>query len=430
MKKNKLSGRILAAVLLFGITGQLAWTIENMYLNLFVFNTIIGSPTVIAAMVAASAACATITTLLMGALSDRLGKRKIFMAGGYVLWGLSTLAFAFINVENVSELFPLCSAAMTAAVFVIILDCVMTFFGSTANDAALNAYVTDVTCTDNRGRVESALAILPLLSMLIIFGGFDSMTQKGNWKGFFLIFGLLMIAVGLAGFFLIKEPKITKDKQTSYLKNIVYGMRPSVVKAHPMLYLSLCTFAVFAIATQIFFPYLIIYLQSYLKMDNYALLLGIVLISAAVISLIFGRIIDKVGKLKFILPAAAVMTVGLTAMFFVRSFATVIIAGIVMMGGYMLVTAAAGALIRDYTPPDKAGMFQGIRMVFAVLLPMVTGPYIGAAVIRGNSESYTELGVTKQVPTPEIFLASALFMFLIIIPVLVLIKQSKNSKTE
>ena len=51
---------------------------------------------------------------------------------------------------------------------VVVLDCVMTFFGSTANDAAFNAYVTDITDSDNRGRVESVLAILPLISMLII----------------------------------------------------------------------------------------------------------------------------------------------------------------------------------------------------------------------------------------------------------------------
>ncbi len=35
----------------------------------------------------------------------------------------------------------------------ILFDCVMTFFGSTANDAALNAYITDVTTNENRGRV-------------------------------------------------------------------------------------------------------------------------------------------------------------------------------------------------------------------------------------------------------------------------------------
>ena len=36
---------------------------------------------------------------------------------------------------------------------------------------------------------------------------------------------------------------------------------------------------------------------------------------------------------------------------------------------------------------------------------MVTGPYIGAAVIRGTGMTYEDLGTVKQVPTAEIFLA-------------------------
>ena len=50
---------------------------------------------------------------------------------------------------------------------VIVLDCVMTFFGSSANDAAFNAWVTDVTSDGNRGRVEAVLAVMPLVAMLV-----------------------------------------------------------------------------------------------------------------------------------------------------------------------------------------------------------------------------------------------------------------------
>jgi len=42
----------------------------------------------------------------------------------------------------------------------ILFDCMMTFFGSTANDASLNAYITDVTTTENRGRVMGVVEIL------------------------------------------------------------------------------------------------------------------------------------------------------------------------------------------------------------------------------------------------------------------------------
>ena len=52
---SRLGGRRWAALLALGLVGQLAWTIENMYLNLFVYNTILADAGVIADMVAASA---------------------------------------------------------------------------------------------------------------------------------------------------------------------------------------------------------------------------------------------------------------------------------------------------------------------------------------------------------------------------------------
>ena len=174
---------------------------------------------------------------------------------------------------------------------------------------------------------------------------------------------------------------------------------------------------------QVFFPYLIIYLQTYLQFENYAIVLGGVLIIASVMSVVFGRWIDRIGKLRCVLPALAVMFAGLVLMYFARSIGFVIAAGIVMMSGYMLVTAIFNAIIRDYTPQGRAGGFQGIRMIFAVLLPMVIGPFIGSAVIRGGAGTYEELGVVKSVPTPAIFLAAAIVLLAVIIPVLLLKKK-------
>ena len=89
----------------------------------------------------------------------------------------------------------------------------------------------------------------------------------------------------------------------------------------------------------------------------------------------------------------------------------------------MLVTAILSGVIRDHTPAGKAGHFQGIRMIFGVLLPMILGPAIGAAVIRGNDSTYVDLGVVKTVPTPSIFLAAAVVLLLILPPVLALRKK-------
>ena len=428
---KKLSARLWISLILIGLMGQFAWTIENMYFNVFLYNTISTDPNYIAAMVSASAVAATLTTLLMGVVSDRVGRRKAFICVGYLLWGVSTAAFGFITVENAAKLLPGVSAAAAAAIAVIVMDCVMTFFGSTANDAAFNAYVTDQVPNEKRGRVESVLAILPLLSMLVIFGFFDGMTQRGDWQGFFLIFGWLVTLSGLAAIFLLPDEEAAPRREP-FLGQLAYGFRPRVIREHKELYLSLLCMCVFSIAVQVFFPYLIIYMQHFLKLDNYALVLGLVLMVASGMTLIFGAVIDEVGKLSFAVPAAGVMMVGLIGMYFARGFAWVVPCGMVMMSGYMLLSAALTAQMRELTPADKAGHFQGIRMIFTVMLPMIIGPFIGAALIRSGGETYVDLGQVKTVPTPVIFLGAAAVLVLLFVPMAVLshslVKKAKAEK--
>ena len=421
-----LNARKWLGIVLIGLFGQFAWTIENMYFNVFLYNTISTDPGYIASMVAWSATVATLTTLLMGALSDRLGRRKALIALGYVLWGVSTGLFGFITPENAARLFPGANAAAAAAILVVVLDCVMTFFGSTANDAAFNAYITDVTDQSNRGRVESVLAILPLIAMLVIFGLFDGLTQQGRWKEFFGIFGIAVSVVGLLSLGLIRDDEGLKPRKDSTFKNLLYGLRPGVVKESPELYLSFAAFCLFSIGVQVFFPYLIIYIQNYLGITDYALILGVVLILASVISVVSGRFIDRMGKLVFVFPAALIMLLGLLGMYFVRKPAGVMVAGTVMMGGYMMVSAALSANIRDWTPEGKVGHFQGIRMIFAVMLPMIIGPAIGAAVIRGSNSTYVELGQVKTVPTPGIYLAAGAVLLLSVLPILLLRRREKQ----
>lgn len=406
---TKLSGRSWLALIVMGLAGQIAWCLENMYFNVYLYNNFSTDPDWIAAMVAASAAVATVTTLLIGALSDRLGKRKAILCGGYLLWGFSVLAFGWLE----------------SALAVVVMDCVMTFFGSSANDACFNAWVTDITTDENRGRTESVLGILPLAAILIVFGLLDGITQAGRWMTFFAIVGGFTLLCGLLGFGLVKEPEFPR-RQGSYFKDLVYGFHPEVVRENGPLYLALTAFAVFSIAVQVYYPYIIIYIQNYLGIDNYAIVLGIVLIAASIVSVIGGRFIDKAGKLRFALPAALVMLIGLVGMYFARDMLPVILAAIVMMSGHLLVSAALSAQVRDLTPADKVGHFQGIRMIFAVLIPMIVGPFLGSAVIQNSPSTYVELGVTKTVPTPAIFLAAGAVLILTVIPILILKRRTDH----
>ena len=399
---KRLSVKTWISFILIGLSGQLAWSIENMYLNVYLYNEITPDSGAIATMVAASAVTATLTTFFIGILSDRIGKRKIFISAGYILWGFSTMAFGYVGAGP--------GSAAAAAAAVILLDCLMTFFGSCANDAAFNAYVTDVTSPENRGKAEAVLATFPLISMLIIFGLFDSLTKTGNWKTFFAIFGVLNIGTGLISAFLLKDPEVRKGPEENVLKGLLKLFSKEEIKENSARYLDLAAVLLLSVSFQIFLPYLIIYISEYLGYGDYALMLGIVLLGASVISVISGKVQDRVGKSRVGAAGSLIMGTGLLLLFFVRSYLAVTLTALMMMAGYLVTASATGANLRDTTPAALTGSFQGVRMVASVAIPMVIGPWIGSMVIKGSGRTYTELGVVKDIPTPLMFIPAALLM--------------------
>lgn len=427
---NKLGIKNWLSFILAGFVGQLAWAIENNYFNLYVFDCT-SEYIFIPIMTAASAAAATITTLLMGALSDRLGKRKAFISFGYILWGISIILFAFLDPKSSFNI--VASSAMTAGTIIVIMDCVMTFFGSTANDASFNAFVTDNTNTNNRGKVESVLSVLPLIAMIVVVGvaGFLTKDSVVNWSIFFYIFGGLTTVVGIVCIFLLPKDKIEPNKDEPYVKNIFYGFRPSVIKANPILYLIFITFMIFSIGIQIFMPYLMVYIQQVLNIKDldFTITLGVVLIVASIITVVFGLFMDKIGKNKIIIPAIALTICGGIAMFFVTNQIGVMIGGTVLMTGYMIGTAVLGAKLRDNTPKKEVGLFQGVRMIFLVLIPMVTGPYIGQGVSYINKVEYVnEYGNIVVQPNAFIFLFAGIIIALAAIPSIIIILKERKAK--
>ena len=225
--KKKLSKKFWIAMLIFGFVGQVAWVVENMYLNVFMYKMFHATPSDISLMVSASAVAAAVTTIVIGALSDKVGNRKSFMCLGYIVWGISILGFALIRTDYIGEFtgrisrtFALCIA------FVIILDCIMTFFGSMANDACYNAWITDCGDESNRGKIEGFNSMMPLVAILVVFDGFMGfdLDKTSSWTVIFAIIGGLVILIGISGFFLIEDKTVkVKGSDNTYWKNMLYS---------------------------------------------------------------------------------------------------------------------------------------------------------------------------------------------------------------
>lgn len=407
--KSKKSSRFWLALAIFGLTGQVAWVVENMYFNVFLYQMFHATAAQISAMVSASAVVATLTTVFMGALSDKLGHRKAFICGGYILWGISIASFALVRVDLLSALFPAATAAAVGVTLTIVLDCVMTFFGSTANDACFNAWLTDSTDHSNRGAAEGINAMMPLVAILVVFGGFMSfdLTLASSWTTIFLLIGGVVVLIGVLGMFLIQDPAVKMAENSHYFANIVYGFRPSVIKKNTTLYATLLAFALFGISIQIFMPYLILYYQVSLQMDNYVLIMAPAIVLASVATAFYGRLYDRVGFAKSVVPALILLFSGYGVLYFCRTVVPVFVGSLLMMTGYLAGMAVFGAMLRDHTPENKAGMFQGLRIVAQVLIPGVIGPMIGAAVLKNADTVVNNDGTTSFIPHAGIFLAAA-----------------------
>ena len=420
------------ALVIFSLIGQVAWVVENMYFNVFIYKMFHADAGAISAMVTASAVAATVTTLLIGALSDKLGKRKLFICGGYLCWGISILCFGFVRMDVLSGIVPAAQAASVGISLVIILDCVMTFFGSSANDACFNAWLTDATDERSRGAVEGINAMMPLVAILVVFGGFMGFDQDlpDTWTAIFCIIGGVVFAIGILGFFIIEEPKLDRTGNENYFKNIFYGFRPKVIGENKPLYLALIAYAIFGISIQIFMPYLIIYYEVSLGMKDYVLIFAPAIILAAAFTFFYGRVYDKKGFGFAVLPSLALLMAGYVLLFFFKDTVMVFIGTVLMLCGYLSGMAVFGAVIRDFTPANKAGMFQGQRIVGQVLIPGIIGPAIGKAVLSGAEMIQNSDGTQSFKPNENIFLAAlaaAVVLTLSVIPMLSRLKKEKKN---
>lgn len=425
--------RFWVALFVFSLIGQIAWVVENMYFNVFIYHMFNASSGEIALMVQASAVAATLTTLLIGALSDRLGKRKAFITVGYILWGISILCFAALRVDWIAKLFPTAAedAAKAAAIgvtLVIVFDCIMTFFGSTANDACFNAWLTDSTDETNRGKAEGINAMMPLIAILVVFGGtmWAKKDSAAHWTILFLIIGGIVLVSGVLGLFLIDESAKKEPEPDGYFRTLFYGFRPRIVRENPELYLTLLAFTIFGISIQVFMPYLILYYTEALHLDNYVLIMAPAILLAAVATAFYGRVYDRIGYRKSLIPSLLVLTLGYVVLYLFRSTPLVFLGSLLMMCGYLCGMAVFGARIRDCTPEGKAGRFQGLRIIGQVLIPGVIGPEIGKLVLKGAEMVTNDDGTQSFIPNANIYLWAGIV--LIPIAAVILIELSRARK--
>lgn len=415
---------------LLGLAGQLCWNMENQWFNTFVYAKIAKDPTIISWMLAVSAASTTISTFLFGCISDRKGNRKSLVSIGYILWGVFTILFGateFMKSQSSDK-----NAIIGIAFAVIAADAIMSFFGSMGNDIGFNAWINDHMNSQNAGALGAAIAVQPVIGTIVgtIVGGL-LVGADDNYMRLFTVIGGSVIILGLVSLFCMKDSETLKPSIKGTFSEQFFSIFnvKEYLKHRELVFVNLML-AVYFISFNVYFSHLGNFMIYYLGFtaDTMGLIEGIGLLIAMFTTIPAIKLIQADKSSLIITIAIAINAIGLLIIGLLVSPDNVnpatiwnphLLAGVLFVGiGYILFLQTITVWSKRLYPEDARGQFEGIRIIFYVLIPMVVAPLISNPIIKKSGEFVDEYGFTEYLPTNTLFLAGVVIVLITLVPLL------------
>lgn len=443
-----------------GLAGQLCWNMENQWFNTFVYAKISGDVNIVTWMVIVSAFVTTLSTFVFGTMSDRMGKRKIFVSVGYIIWGIATIVFGLTEYARVSGIGILISLS---GFLVVLTDAIMSFFGSMGCDAGYNVWVNDYTNDSNKGQIGAALAALPVIGTVVgtVVGGnlinignptvgtnaYDP--SLDNYQLLFWTMGIFVILMGVISMFMMKDHSdLRSHKNGSFKEQFLSGFQFKTLKQNPH-FKELMLACLVVCAFFIPFNFYFVHMGNWLIYDigftsgNMGLVEGIALLFAVLMTIPFAKMINNEKIPQVSLIAVLCNAIGLIlTFFFVKSpedvngevllsaknipiFICIFLIGV----GYVLITQTGMIWIRGLFPEENRGQLEGLRCVSFTLVPMLLGTLIGNAIIKHTPQvdiKYDVYGHVIDVPQENLYLIAGGMVLLTLIPLYFAAKEYKK----
>jgi len=306
---------------------------------------------------------------------------------------------------------------------VIFADVIMTFFGSTANDAAFNAWTADITDTSNRGRIEGVLNVAVFVAQIITMVAAGILIDQVGYFIFFYSLGGIVLLSGLVAGTLLKDaPLPPKEEKSSkaFFGEILDAFRPDTIRTNRILFILFLNIMIFAIGSNVSMPYLIVYLENFVGMSKteFSIVGGAVLLGSALSAIPLGFLADRWDRRRIIILASIGSAIGGVLLSFGRSIPYIVGTALIWQPMGVAVAVSTVAWMKDLLPVENRGKFLGVRMIFWIAIPMVLGPMIGSSLIQNFGIPTTLNGEAGFIPTPIIFQVGAAISALSIIPLL------------
>jgi MFS family permease len=418
-----------------GLAGQLCWNMENQWFNTFVYAKIAKDPTIISWMLAISAVATTVSTFLFGCVSDRKGNRKMLVSVGYILWGIFTILFGTTEfLSNQSE----GNAAMIGVIFAVVAaDAIMSFFGSMGNDIGFNAWINDHMNKENAGSLGAALAVQPVIGTIAgtILGGL-LVGADDNYMRLFVVIGGIVILLGVLSLVGMHDVDTLKPSvKGSFSEQFFSIFHVKEYLQHRELVFVNLMLAVYFISFNVYFSHLGNFMIYYLGFtaDTMGLIEGVGLLIAMFTTIPAISLIRKDKSAVIILAAILINSIGLLIIGLLVSPENVntstiwnphLLLGVLFVGiGYILFLQTITVWSKRLYPEDARGQFEGIRIVFYVLIPMVVAPLISNPIIKKSGEFVDEYGFTEYLPTNTLFLAGVIIVLVTLLPLWAAVKE-------
>lgn len=425
-----------------GLAGQLCWNMENQWFNTFVYEKIAKDPTIISFMVAISATATAISSFVNGTIVDRKGRRKYAVAIGYILWGLFTILYGCTEFIMKGQAGNGSTMLMTAGIAVVSADAIMSFFGSMGNDIGFNSWMNDHMNETNRGQIGAALATQPVIGTIVgtVLGGM-LVGSENNYMRLFVSMGGFVILFGFIALFTMKDsPDLQPTVDGSFSHQFFSIFNFHKYMEHKELVWVNFTLAAYFIAFNMYFSHLGNYMIYYLGFtaDFMGYIEGLALVLAMVMVFPATYFINK-GKQAMISCVAVIFNiVGLLILaLFVRPetidtttlFNWVMLLGVFFVGvGYIVFLQTISVWAKELYPKENKGQFEGIRIIFFVLIPMIIAPLISNPIIKASGEITNDYGLTEYLPTETLFFVAAFISLITFIPLYFAAKENKKNK--
>lgn len=427
-----------------GLAGQLCWNMENQWFNTFVYEKIAKDPTIISWMVAISAIATAVSTFVTGTMVDRKGRRKYAVAIGYILWGIFTIVYGLTQFLVTGTNSADTSVLMGVSIAVVASDAIMSFFGSMGNDSGFNAWMNDHMNESNKGQIGAALATQPIIGTIVgtVAGGM-LVGSENNYMRLFLTMGIFVILCGFLALFTMKDATDLKPNVDGSFSHQFAGAFnfKKYFKLKELVWVNF-TLAAYFIAFNMYFTHLGNYMIYYLGFtaDFMGYIEGIALVLAMLMVIPASKFINN-GKQVGITYISIVLNIlGLLILgFFVTPsninvtslWNPVMLLGVFLIGcGYVIFLQSISVWAKSLYPQESKGQFEGIRIIFFVLIPMIIAPLISNPIIKKSGEIINEYGFVEYLPTGVLFKIAALISLVTFVPLFMAGKYSKESKND